>query len=71
VQAARRRGKDLGLTEEELAFYDTLETNNSAVQLLGDEYLRAIASGLVKKVWESVIIDWTVRENIRRTCVCS
>ena len=65
MQAARRRGEDLGLTEEELAFYDALETNDSAVQVLGDEQLRAIARELVKTVRANVTIDWTVRENVR------
>src|SRR5215470_5410187 len=65
MQAARRRVEDLGLTEEELAFYDALETNDSAVQVLGDEQLRTIARELVKTVHANVTIDWTVRENVR------
>ena len=61
----RQRGEDLGLNDEELAFYDALETNDSAVQLLGDAQLRTIARELVKTVHANVTIDWTVRENVR------
>ena len=50
---------------EELAFYDALETNDSAVQVLGDEALRDIARELVETVRRNVTIDWTLRENIR------
>ena len=48
-----------------LAFYDALETNDSAVQVLGDETLRAIARELVETVRSNVTIDWTLRENVR------
>ncbi len=65
MREAQARGKDLGMTEEELAFYDALETNDSAVQILGDETLRTIARELVRTVRENVTIDWTLRENVR------
>ncbi len=65
MQAAKARGEKLGLTEEELAFYDALETNDSAVKVLGDETLRAIARELVTTVRGTVTIDWTMRENVR------
>jgi len=65
MREAERRGEDLGLNEEELAFYDALETNDSAVKVLGDENLRMIARELVRTVRENVTIDWTVRENVR------
>ena len=58
-------GERLGLSEDELAFYDALETNDSAVQVLGDETLRAIAQELVRTVRSNVTIDWTLRENVR------
>ena len=61
----RPAGKDLGLSEEELAFYDALETNDSAVRVLGDEILRTIACELVEAVRKNVTVDWTVRENLR------
>jgi type I restriction enzyme, R subunit len=59
------RSEQLGLTEEEIAFYDALEVNDSAVQVLGDETLRAIARELVRAVRNNVTIDWTLRENVR------
>ncbi len=65
MRAAAERGEDLGLTEDEVAFYDALETNDSAVKVLGDENLRLIARELVKTVRANVTIDWTVRENVR------
>ena len=65
MREANARGERLGLSEDELAFYDALETNDSAVQVLGDEALRAIARELVEKVRGSVTIDWTLREDVR------
>ena len=55
----------VGLSEDELAFYDALKTNDSAVQVLGDEALRDIARQLVETVRNNVTIDWTLRENVR------
>ena len=65
LREANARGEELGLSEEELAFYDALETNDSAVQALGDETLRKIARELVETVRSNVTIDWTLRENVR------
>jgi Type I site-specific restriction-modification system, R (restriction) subunit and related helicases len=65
MQEAKRRGIDLGLNDDEMAFYDALEVNDSAVQVLGDETLKTIAHELVETVRRSVTIDWTVRENAR------
>ena len=65
LRAANARGEELGLSEDELAFYDALETNDSAVQVLGDETLRIIARELVEIVRNNVTIDWTLRENVR------
>ena len=65
VRDANARGEHLGLSEDELAFYDALETNDSAVQVLGDETLHAIARELVETVRRNVTIDWTLRENVR------
>ncbi|MGH8590255.1 MAG: type I restriction enzyme endonuclease domain-containing protein, partial [Gammaproteobacteria bacterium] len=65
MREANARGEALGLTEDEIAFYDALETNDSAVKVLGDETLRTIARELVKAVRANVTIDWTVRENVR------
>lgn len=60
-----RRGETLGLTEDEVAFYDALETNDSAVKILGDEVLCLIARELVAAVKREVTIDWTVKESVR------
>lgn len=65
MREANARGEQLGLSEDELAFYDALETNDSAVRVLGDETLRAIARELVATVRKNVTIDWTLRENVR------
>ena len=65
MREASARGERLGLSEDELAFYDALETNDSAVQVLGDETLRAIALELVQTVRNNVTIDWTLRESVR------
>ena len=65
MREANARGERLGLSEDELAFYDALETNDSAVQVLGDDTLRDIARELVGTVRSNVTIDWTVRENVR------
>jgi type I restriction enzyme R subunit len=65
VLAKRAPGDALKLSEDELASYDALETNDSAVKVLGDEALRTIAQELVKTVRANVTIDWTLRENVR------
>jgi type I restriction enzyme R subunit len=65
LREASSRGVELGLTDDELAFYDALETNDSAVSVMGDEALLAIARELTEKVRASVTIDWTVRESAR------
>ena len=65
LREANARGEKLGLSEDELAFYDALETNDSAVEVLGDETLRDIARELVETVRGNVTIDWTLRENVR------
>jgi type I restriction enzyme R subunit len=65
VREAAKRGETLGLTEDELAFYDALEVNDSAVQILGDDVLKAIARDLVEAVRKNVTIDWTERETVR------
>jgi len=65
MRAANARGEELGLTEDEVAFYDALETNDSAVKVLGDETLKTIARELVATVRRNVTIDWTIRDNVR------
>ena len=65
LREANARGGELGLSDDELAFYDALEANDSAVQVLGDETLQTIARELVETVQGNVTIDWTLRENVR------
>src|SRR5215813_13667682 len=65
MRAANARGEELGLSENELAFYDALETNDSAVKVLGEPTLKTIARELVATVRKNVTIDWTLRENVR------
>ncbi len=65
IREAQARGEQLGLTDDEIAFYDALETNDSAVKVLGEPTLKDIARELVKTVRSNVTIDWTLRENVR------
>ena len=65
MRAAAQRGEELGLSDDELAFYDALESNASAVQVLGDDKLRDIACELVRKVRKNLSIDWAIHENAR------
>ena len=65
MRDARSRGERLGLTEDEEAFYDALEVNDSAVKVLGDEVLKELARALVETVHRNATIDWTVRESAR------
>jgi type I restriction enzyme R subunit len=65
LREADRRGEELGLTEDEIAFYDALEVNDSAVKVLGDETLWIIARELVRAVRDNLTIDWTLRENVQ------
>ncbi|PIE68275.1 MAG: DEAD/DEAH box helicase, partial [Deltaproteobacteria bacterium] len=65
LRRSEQRGDSLGLTEDEVAFYDALADNGSAREMLGDEKLRTIAQLLVERVKRSVSIDWTLRENAR------
>ena len=65
MRQANERGESLGLTEDEMAFYDALETNDSAVEVMGNDTLCDIARELVETVRNNVTIDWTLRENVR------
>jgi type I restriction enzyme R subunit len=65
LREADRRGEALGLTQDEAAFYEALEVNDSAVQVLGDETLKTIARELVGIVRKNATIDWTVKESAR------
>jgi type I restriction enzyme, R subunit len=65
MREAEKRGQGLGLTEDEVAFYDALEVNDSAVKVLGEPTLKAIAHELVQSIRNAVTIDWTEREAVR------
>lgn len=65
MDAATKRWEDLGLTDDEIAFYDALTANESAVQAMGDDKLKLIAAELITQVRKSVTIDWTLRESAR------
>lgn len=62
---AARRGEHLGLTPEELAFYDALETNEASVRVLGDSVLKEIARQLTDFLRKNLSVDWSVRETVR------
>ena len=65
MRAADARGEKLGLSEDERAFYDALEVNDSAVKVLGEPTLMKIARELVEAMRKNNLIDWTIRENVR------
>ncbi len=65
IRAARARGEETGLTDEEIAFYDALAENESARQAMGEPALRVIAHELVASIRGSVSVDWVHREAAR------
>ena len=65
VRDEKDRGKQLNMNDDEIAFYDALEVNDSAVKILGDEVLRKIALELTDMIRNSVTIDWTQRESVQ------
>ena len=65
IKKADLQGRELGLTTDEVAFYNALEVNESAVQVLGDETLKLIAREIADKVKQNATIDWTIRESAR------
>jgi type I restriction enzyme, R subunit len=65
MKKSEKRGEKLGLTNDEVAFYDALEVNDSAVKVMGDSALQLIARELVQTVRANVSIDWTVKESVR------
>ncbi|MFI5164798.1 MAG: type I restriction enzyme endonuclease domain-containing protein, partial [Bacteroidia bacterium] len=60
-----RRGVNLKLNEDELAFYDALEVNDSAVQVLGDDTLKTIAREVAETMRNNISIDWTLKESVQ------
>jgi len=65
MREAHERGEKLGLNDDELAFYDALETNDSAVRILGDDKLKLIAHELVDSVRNNATIDWTLKASVQ------
>lgn len=65
VREEKNRGKEKNMTEDEIAFYDALGANDSAVKVLGDETLRKIALELTQMIRNSVTIAWTQRESVQ------
>jgi len=65
MREADKRGEELGLSEDEVAFYDALEVNDSAVKVLGEPTLQKIARELVESVRANTSIDWTIKESVR------
>ena len=65
IKEADKEGEKLGLSNDEVAFYNALEVNDSAVKVLGDDILKTIARELVDSVKKSVTIDWTIKESVQ------
>ncbi len=65
IRAARSRGEEQGLSDEEIAFYDALAENESAIEVMGDDKLRVIAHELLMSLRENVSVDWAHRESAR------
>jgi type I restriction enzyme R subunit len=65
TQAANKRGEELGLEPYELAFYDALAQNESAIEVMGVDTLRELATVLVERIRKNASIDWNLKENVR------
>lgn len=65
LQAATRRGEETGLSDEEVAFYDALAQNESAIEVLGDDKLKLIAHELLEQLRQNATVDWHKRESAR------
>ncbi|MBU0545715.1 type I restriction endonuclease subunit R, partial [Patescibacteria group bacterium] len=65
IRQSDKRGKNLNLNEDELAFYDALANSESAKEVLGDKQLAVIAMEVLKSVRSNATIDWTLKENVR------
>lgn len=66
IKEADKRGEKMGLSKDELAFYDAVAQNQSAKDLLGDDVLLKLARVLVERVKENASIDWTVKESVKK-----
>jgi len=65
INDEQQKGKDLGLSDEEIAFYDALVENESAVRELGDKVLKEMAHELVKLIKENATIDRNLKDNVQ------
>lgn len=65
VRAAHKRGEDEGLSQDEVAFYDALAENESAVQIMGNDALKVVAHELMVGLKGSISVDWSHRESAR------
>lgn len=65
IRTARQRGEEQGLSEDEIAFYDALAENESAIQMMGDDKLKLIAHELLVSLRDNVSVDWARRESAR------
>jgi type I restriction enzyme R subunit len=65
IKKADARGEELGMSEQELAFYDALSNNESARQVLGNDKLRELSIVLVDRVKQNATIDWSIKESVR------
>ena len=65
IREAKERNETLGLSEDEIAFYDALADNDSAKEVLRDDTLRELAQILVEKVKASATLDWTIKESVQ------
>jgi len=66
IKEADKRGDKMGLSKDELAFYDAVSNNQSAKDLLGDDTLLKLARVLVERVKDNASIDWTVKESVKK-----
>lgn len=65
IKAARTRGEETGLTDDEIAFYDALAENQSAVEVLGNDKLKIIAHEVLLSLKQNISVDWAHRESAR------
>lgn len=65
IRSARQRGEEQGLSEDEIAFYDALAENESAIEVMGDDKLKLIAHELLASLRENVTVDWAHRDSAR------
>jgi type I restriction enzyme R subunit len=65
MNEAHKRGEEMGMIHEEIAFYDALASNETAMQVMGDAVLKQIAQELTKTIKNNMSIDWNLRDSVR------